>query len=102
MVSKGKKCFQRYPSCSPSDKSVIERFIGAMFFWNLFSLQAGPESMDNPAENALSINSRPSPRARKERANSVQLRGRKIKRSRHEKPSRPCLLFFESAGNTES
>ena len=58
-----------------SDKSFIECFIGAIFFWNIFPLQFELAYMDNTVENSLS-----SPRARKEWTNSVHFRGRKIKK----------------------
>ena len=79
---------------APSDKSVIERFIGAIFFWIIFPLQAELEYIDDHAENSLIINSWPSPRTRKERANRVHSRRRKTKKSGHEKPPFPYLPLF--------
>lgn len=73
MFSKSIKNVFEDTHVAPSDKSVIEHFIGAVFFWNIFPLQTELSTWMLPLKT-LFINFLLSPRVRKERANSVHSR----------------------------
>ena len=49
MLSKGIKNVFEDTHFAPSDKSVIESFIGAIFFWSIFPLQTELEYIEDTA-----------------------------------------------------